>query len=247
MPLRSQRISHTAAAAALATLLLSACGGGGSGSGNPSPSPQGSYNLQAAMVALVGSGLTNPVEISGTAVVQGISNPFSGTGTSTLAPATSGTFNGTTALLQSQSLAGTITATGQKLAYSATALNAYAPTTAAILGQSDSSEFDVAQTPISIPTTVGTSTMMLGTLSRYSDSTLSVTLGTVQVSVAVTAVPVDPGSPEVVQFTYQIFDTNQVLVETDTYSYNLTEDNVLSLNALGAQSASGTLTVKPQP
>jgi hypothetical protein len=47
---------------------------------------------------------------------------------------------------------------------------------------------------------VGTSVTMLGTMSRYSDSTLSVALGTVQVSVAVTLIPVDPGSSEVVQF-----------------------------------------------
>ena len=45
--------------------------------------------------------------------------------------------------------------------------------------------------------------MILGTLSRYTDDTLSVVLGTTQVSVAVVLIPVDPGSPEVVQFTYK--------------------------------------------
>jgi hypothetical protein len=244
MVMHSARIP---AAGVLAALLVSACGGGGNNIANPTPSPQGSYDLQTAMAALIESGESNPVELSGTAIVDGISNAFSGSGTSTLSPGASGTFNGTMATLQSQSISGTVTVAGQKASYSTTVLNAYDPTSSAILGESQSNEFDVAQAPISIPTTVGTSSMMLGTLSRYSDSTLSVALGTVQVSVAVTSIPVDPGSPEVVQFTYQVFDTNQVLVETDTFSYNLTEDNVLSLNSAAAQSAAGTLSITPQP
>jgi type III secretory pathway component EscS len=125
-------------------------------------------------------------------------------------------------------------------------LNAYEPATAAIEGESQSTEFDVAQQPIMIPTVVGTSVATLGTLSRYSDSTLSVALGTVQVSVAVTLIPVDPGSSEVVQFTYKVYDTNQALVETDTVSYNLSENNLLSLNSAATQNAAGTLTVMPQ-
>jgi hypothetical protein len=68
----------------------------------------------------------------------------------------------------------------------------------------------------------------------------------VQVSVAVTLVPVDPGSSEVVQFTYKVYDTNQALVETDAVGYNLTESNLLSLNSAATQNAAGTLTVMPQ-
>jgi hypothetical protein len=59
-------------------------------------------------------------------------------------------------------------------------------------------------------------------------------------------IPVDPGSPEVVQFTYKVYNTNQALVETDTVSYNLTENNLLSLNLATTQNATGTLTVMPQ-
>lgn len=230
-------------AGVLAALLLSACGGGG---GNPTPSPQGSYDLQAAMVALVESGLSASVNLSGTAIVNGTSNPFTGTGTLTLSPGVSGMFNGMMAQLQTESISGTVTVAGQTSPYSSSVVNAYEPATAAIEGESQSTEFDVAQQPIMIPTVVGTSVAMLGTLSRYSDSTLSVALGTVQVSVAVTLVPVDPGSSEVVQFTYKVYDTNQALVETDTVSYNLTESNLLSLNSAATQNAAGTLTVMPQ-
>jgi len=35
-------------------------------------------------------------------------------------------------------------------------------------------------------------------------------------------------------------------VETDTVSYDLTENNVLSLNSATTQNATGTLTVAPQ-
>jgi hypothetical protein len=255
MRLRSLNSIHTGViphnaksptAGVLAALLLSACGGGGGSNGNPTPSPQGSYNLQAAMGALVNSGLSANVSLSGTAIVNGTSNPFTGMGTLTLSPGASGTFNGTMAQLQTQSISGTVTASGQTSPYSFSVVNAYEPATAAVVGESQSTEFDVSQAPIAIPTTVGTSVTILGTMSRYSDSTLSIALGTVQVSVAVTLIPVDPGSSEVVQFTYKVYNANQALVETDTVSYNLTENNLLSLNSAATQSTSGTLTIMPQ-
>ena len=240
------RLEKNPAAGVLAALLLSACGSGGSSNGNPTLSPQGSYDLQSAMAALVKSGLSANVNLSGTAIVNGTSNAFMGTGTLTLSPGVSGMFNGTTAQLQTQSISGTVTIAGQTSPYSSSVVNAYDQATGAIAGDSQSTEFDVAQAPITIPAMVGTSVAMLGTLSRYSDSTLSVALGTVQVSVAVTFIPVDPGSQEVVQFTYKVYDTNQALVETDTVSYNLTENNLLSLNSAATQNATGTLTVMPQ-
>jgi hypothetical protein len=155
-------------------------------------------------------------------------------------------FNGMMAQLQTESISGTVTVAGQTSPYSSSVVNAYEPATVAIEGESQNAEFDVAQQPIMIPTMVGTSSTILGTLSRYSDSTLSVALGTVQVSIAVTLIPVDPGSPEVVQFTYKVYNTSQALVETDTVGYNLTENNLLSLNSATTQSATGTLTVMPQ-
>jgi len=232
------------AAGVAAALLLSACGGG-DGGGTPM-SAEGSYNLQAAMTTLLDSGLTQAVKLSGDVIVNGTSNPVTGTGTLTLSPGATGMFNGTAARLQTETVSGTVTAGGQTAPYSVSMMNAYEPTTPAILGASQSTEFDVAQAPIVIPAMVGTSATMLGTLSRYKDSTLSVALGTEELSVAVTMTPVDPGGPEVVQFTYKIYDTGQTLVETDTYSYNLTQDNVLSFSSAGTQAASGTLTLTPQ-
>ena len=234
------------AAGVLAALLLSACGSGGGNTGYPRPVPQGSYDLHAAMAALVESGLSTNVNLSGTAIVNGTSNPFTGTGTLTVSPGVGGMFNGTLAQLQTQSISGTVTVAGRASPYGSSVVNAYEPATTAIVGESQSTEFDVAQQPIVIPTVVGTSVTMLGTLSRYSDSTLSVAPGTVQVSVAVKLIPVDPGSNEVVQFTYKVFDTSQALVETDTISYVLSENNLLLFDSAATQSASGTLTVMPQ-
>jgi hypothetical protein len=145
-------------AGVLAALLLSACGGG---SGNPTPSPQGSYDLQVAMVALVESGLSANVNLSGTAIVNDTSNPFTGTGTLTLSPGVSGTFNGMMAQLQTESISGTVTVAGRTSPYNSSVMSAYEPASAAIEGESQSTEFDVAQQPIMIPTVVGTSVTMV--------------------------------------------------------------------------------------
>ena len=51
------------------------------------PATEGSYNLQAAMAALIRSGLSANVKLSGTAIVNGTSKPFTGTGTLRSRPA----------------------------------------------------------------------------------------------------------------------------------------------------------------
>ena len=231
----------------VATLILTACGGGGSGLGasNTTAPPAGSYDLHAATAALVKSGLSVNVNLSGTAIANGTSNSFTGTGTWTLSAGTSGTFNAMTAEIQTQSISGTVTVAGQSAPYTSTVVDAYDSTTA-LLGESSSSEFDVASAPITIPTTVGTSATELGTLSRYKDSTRSVVLGTTQVSVVLSLAAATTGAAEVVQFTYKVYDSQQALVETDTFSYNLSESSTLTLNSATVQNASGSLTATPQ-
>lgn len=221
-----------------AALVLAACGGGSSGG-----PPPGSYDLQSAMLALVRSGESAPVILTGSSITNGTSVPFNGGGTLTLTPGTNGTFNGMTALLQTESISGSVSAAGQSLPYNSSVVNAYDGTTGAILGESQTAEFDVATAPIAIPSMVGSSPMLLGTLNRYSDNTLSVPLGTTQVSVAVQSAPVDPGSPEVVQFTFKVFDMSQALVETDTISYSLSAASVLSFDEATVQNASGMVSV----
>lgn len=230
-------------------LMVSACGGsGGSALGDPPVTmpPPGSYDLQKAMSALEASGSSTPVSLSGSVTRSGSSYSFTGTGTLTLGPGTSGMFNGGAALLQTITIAGTISVAGTSSPYSSSVVNAYESATGAILGESQSAEVDVASAPIIIPSSVGTTRMILGTLSRYADSTLSVALGTTQISVAVELLPVDPGGQEVVQFTLNSYDMSGMLVQADTQSYYLTEDNVLSFYGATANNSSGTLSVTPQ-
>jgi hypothetical protein len=230
------------AVAVLGSLALSACGGGGSVSGGP---PAVTYNLQAGYTHLINTGLTANVTLSGTALVNGVSVPFTGTGTLTLSPAVSTIFHNSTALAQSETISGTVTAAGQQSPYSSTVIDYYAGSYA-VLGQSATNEYDVVQSPFTFPTSViGGSSAMLGTASRYTDSTLSVSLGMTQISYF-TMAPVDPGSPVEVQLTNKIYDTQNTLVETDVTTYSLTANEVISFISATAQSASGTLSVTAQ-
>jgi hypothetical protein len=223
-------------------LLVSACGGGKSG-GAPPPA---SYDLQTGIANMVTNGLSANVALSGTVTVNGVSQSFTGSGTFTRPPGVSATFNATLASSQMTTVAGTITVAGQASAYSASVTDYYASSDAALLGETSNSEYDVAQAPIVFPTMiVAGSSETLGTLSRYRDSTMSVLLGTAQVSYLATA-PVDPGSPIGIALTTKIYDTQNTLVETDVTNYTMTSNNVISLSSASAQTPSGMLTVTVQ-
>jgi len=109
-----------------------------------------------------------------------------------------------------------------------------------------SKEYDVVQSPFTYPTSVvGGSGGNLGTVSRYTDSSMGVSLGTTQISYAVSA-PVDPAGPVSVQFTDKIYDTQNTLIETDTNTYSLPSSSVLSFISATAQTSSGTFSVTAQ-
>ena len=218
---------------------LAACSGGGD---SPGPERPGSYDLQAAMAAVVKNGLSAQVAFSGSALAG-----LTGTGTFTLSPAVAGTFNGTAALLQTESISGTLNAPLQPLPFGNSVTNAYNSAATALLGEQQLNEFDVAQSPIRYPATVVTTAAPLGTISRYADSSLSVVLGTTDVTVEVRLIPVDPGSPEVVELTFKSYDTNHSLVQTYTVDYLLTADSVLSFHsATSVSPAHGTFSITLQ-
>jgi hypothetical protein len=217
---------------------LCACGGGGS---NPAAPSSNNFDVQTGMAKMVTNGLSANVSLSGTVVVNGVSTAFTGSGTFTRPPAVSATFDGTAALSQTTTVAGTITTNVQTAPYSTSVTDYYASSDSAFLGEVSSNEYDVAQAPILFPTmVVGSGT--LGTLSRYTDSTMSVSLGTAQVSYVV-MIPVDPGSPIGIAVTTKIYDTQNTLLETDVTNYTMTSSNVISLSGASAQNQSGTLTV----
>jgi hypothetical protein len=193
------------------------------------------------MGAVVRSGLSARVTLSGSAL-----GGLTGTGTFDLSSATAGTFNGTAALLQTEGISGSLTAPGQSLPFGTSVTKAYDSAGTAFLGERQLNEFDVAQSPILFPTTVVTTAVPLGTISRYTDASSSVVLGTTDMTVAVELIPVDPGSPEVVRFTYKIYDANHALVQTNTFSYLLTADSVLSFHSASVDDAHGTLSITLQ-
>lgn len=213
---------------------LAACGGGGDGGNDTSQ-----YDLQAAMATVVKYGLSDRVTLSGSAL-----GGLTGTGTFDLSiRPTQGTFNGTAALLQTQSISGTLTGPGQSLPFDTKVTNAYDSAGAALLGMQQLNEVDVAQSPITFPKAVPLNATPLGTMSRYTDATLSVVLGTTDLSVEVALIPVDPGSPEVVRFTFKTYDASHALVQTDTFEYVLSRDSVLSFLSARVDNAHGTLSI----
>jgi hypothetical protein len=203
--------------------------------------------MQAGITGMVAHGLTSNVTLSGTVTVNGSSVPYTGTGTYTLTPGVNGMFNGANAQAQTETISGTINLAGQSTPVPATSVTAYYATAdSAFLGENDSNEYDVAQAPFQYPTSVtGGSSGTLGTVLRYSDPTMSVSLGTAQVTYQ-TLTPVDPGSPMGITITTKIFGPQSELQETDVTKYTMTVANVISFSSASAQNAQATLTVTAQ-
>ncbi len=218
-------------------LAMAGCGGGGSAE------LAAKYNLQAGYTSLVTNGLSSTVTLSGNVIVGGASTPFTGTGTLTMAPSVSATFNGTTGISQAVDIAGQITANGQTSSLGSSVVDYYSSGVLTLLGTETSNEFEVAETAFSYPTTLAANCSgTLGTLDRYADSTMSVPLGTVKVTYACTS-PVDPGSPMAVAFTSKIYDVVGALAETDVTTYTLSSTNVMAFVSATTQNASGNLSV----
>ncbi len=236
--------ARRAAAIMLAAATLTACGGG-DGMSDPTPAPQASYDLQAGMTALVKSGLSVNVTLSGTVIVNGTSTPFTGTGTFTLSAGVRGTFNRVPALLQTESITGTVTAGTQSSPYNFSVVNAYDTAGVTFLGASQSNEFDVAQSPILLPMALSPTETPLGTISRYTDETLSVVLGTTDVTANTLAVAstVQTNGQQFVELNYKTYDSNHALVQTDSISYGLTAESTLKFYSAASQNAAGTLSV----
>jgi hypothetical protein len=228
------------------TIFISACGGGNSMPASMQPPPPANFDLQAGMVKMVTNGLSSNVALSGSVIVNGVSTDFTGSGTFTRPSGVSTTFNGSAAISQTTTVSGSVTVAGQTSPYSTSVTDYYASSDSAFLGEVSAKEYDVAQAPIVFLTMImGGSSGTLGTLSRYTDSTMSVSLGTVQVSYS-TLTPVDPGSPIGIAVTTQIYDTQNSLIETDITNYTMTSSNVVSLAGASAQNQSGMLKIAVQ-
>ena len=221
-----------------ATAALGGCGGGGSGD-----RAAASFNLLAGYTSLVKNGEVASVTLSGNAIAGGVTTPFTGTGTLTLAPSTADTFNGTASISQSVDVSASITGSGQPATYGSSVVNHYSSGTLTFLGQESATEYDVARTAFNYPTTLAdTCTGTLGVLDRYTDNTMSVSLGTIQLTYACTA-PASTGGPLAVKFTSKLYDAQGALAETDVTSYSLTSTNAMTFVSATTQNSLGNLSI----
>ena len=239
MPARA--VSAGLAVALLLIFSLSACGGGGDGATlGPGPS---TYNIAAGVSGLATHGMKANLIVSGSVTVGAVAVPLSGTGTYSLAAAVTGTFNGAAARAQVGSIYATVIAGGASSSYLRSVTDYYDPGIYALLGEASTGEYDVAQAPITFPTMVAPgSSGTLGTLSRYTDETLGVVLGTAQLSYVLT-VPATAGAPATVEFTQKFYDTHQAVTATEVRDYSLTATNTMLLVSLTILKAPDTLTV----
>lgn len=247
--MRKKQSLQAGTAAALALTLVACGGGGGGSSANGSTSTGGGsqdYNLQAGIANMVAHGLTINVTFSGTVQVNGTSTAVTGSGIYTLAAGSSTTFNGAAATSQAQTLTGNLMADGQSIPVSESITDYNAASNSAFLGEVESGEYDVAQAPFDYPTSIeGGSSGTLGTVLRYTDSTMSVPQGTAQTTYAITAATIQ-GGPLGIAITTRIYNTQNALVETDTTNYTMSSSNVISFVSAVSQTQQGTLTATAQ-
>ena len=223
--------------------------GGGTNTGTGSSA--GAYNLQAGIANLVAHGLSVNVTFGGS-VNTGTSSQatITGSGVYGWSPALKATFNGASALSQLQTISGTATAAGQNVPVSQSVTAYYDASTSDFLGQA-SSEYDVAQAAYQYPTSIeGGMTGILGTALRYTNSTMSVSLGTAVTSYSITA-PSTQGGPIGVQIETDVYDTKSFLVESDSTTYSMTSGNVMSFVSAFISTDNGSpqgsiLTMTPQ-
>jgi hypothetical protein len=111
------------------TALLVACGGGGGGSGTASSvSSTNSFSFAAANANRINNGLTHNFTLTGTQVVGGVTYNVTGSGTVTESPASSSFFNNQVALLNTQTINGTITVNGTTVPLPSTTVQTYSTT-----------------------------------------------------------------------------------------------------------------------
>ena len=238
--------------ALLSTLALNACGGGGDGSsaGPPPPPPPTSYNLAAAMAGFIANGELVHFVATGSVSVNGVPTPLSGSGTLDFSPAASDWFYATPAVSTSRTVTGTATVGGHAGTLSGDRAVFYDAGSLAYLGELNSdpsnTEFDIAGAPIMLPEIVTVGSLgELGTISRYTDTSMSVPLGTVDYSYQVKS---SPGSTTtvVVEFTYRLYDLQQNLAQTSVDDFALSSAGTLSfLSATGTIGAQW-ITLKAQ-
>lgn len=196
----------------LLILLLVGCGGGGGGSGSRTET----FPVKQAFRDFFKDGSTSNFVVSGT--INGVSVTGSGTYSSTVA--TTGTFEGSSAFVVSNTLTGSITGSGntQQLDYSSTS---YFDTNYNPIGFEDDESYSTSTVEEWPVTVKAGDSGDLGIQTNYTDNSKSIMTGTVESSYSVTA-----GSLDSVTIKITKLEFNEIHVEIgseiETYSLSNT-------------------------
>ncbi|MGA7178318.1 MAG: hypothetical protein WBX11_01840 [Thiobacillaceae bacterium] len=201
-------------------LSLLACGGGGGGGGSGPVASTDSFPAATALQNQTVNGYVQSFTVTGTQTVSGTTYNVSGTGTITVLAASSSSFEGQAALLNDETVSGTLTVNGASAPFSTTtqvySTPGYAPFGLVVLSppnQPSAAEYCVMQgTPI-IPTTVKVGDSgAIGTYNCWSDSFKTTPIGTGQLSYVVEA---DTAHTAIVNLTEKDYDSTSTLTLTD--------------------------------
>jgi hypothetical protein len=213
-----------------AAMALAACGGG---SGAATAPAANAYDFEAAFVQETQHGLT----ASGTFTVTSNGTVYTGPGTVTVSPQTATSFNGSAAYQLDLVIAGNVSGGGASGKVSG-GYSTYLTGDHRIIGRTDPGEFDIAQSPMTYPGVVAAGESgPLGTLLRYTDSTMSIPIGSDDVSYGVMA---DPNTPStlIVGIAEQVMDSFGSVEVQASYQYALPAGGGMTLRSLSIHSIS---------
>lgn len=211
-------------------LLQVACGGGSSSSAPPSGAGTStlSFPMQSAFNAMVANGWTKNFTSSG---------DCSGSGTQAVAPATTAaTFEGAAAMSATNST--TYTFTNCTPASGAQTFTAYYDSNYVPRGFSDFSTTYGVYGAISIPSSVIVGgTGVLWTEARYTNSTKATSIGSAVTSYIIEA---DTSTTAIVNLIYKIYNTANILTQTQQVRYRISTAGALSPVSVDIQSSNGS-------
>jgi hypothetical protein len=196
------------------SVLLAGCGGGGGGGGSPGPVVSTlTFPLATANANLINNGYTLNLSVTGTQVYQGSSYGVTGTVTLAQSASTPSTFEQQPALLNTQSMSGSVTVLSITVPITSTA-QLYSATNYAPLGQVSSGSYYVMQGTPTMPSTgkVGDAAV-IGTYDVYTDSNKSTPIGTAKLSYAVEA---DTANTAIVALIEDDYTSNTLNASTQT-------------------------------
>lgn len=200
----------------LVPLFTIACGGGSSSSSTTGVGAASTMTFPAAsaIANISANGLSSYYTMTGS--LDGV--PETGSGTFTVSPAVSANFEGQLVLEQTETLSGIISGNASTLNYDKSR-KIYSTTNYNPLGEETDSEYWVIQAHPSLPSLVKVGdTAVIGTYTRYTDSTKTNQLGSAKFSYAVER---DTSSTAILNFITNTYSTSGLLQTSTQLRYRI--------------------------